>query len=516
MSLIAEKAGGWKPYVLVAVLCALCCLTFSPLVSGIGYDREVFRYEGMLLSRGGVPYRNAFDHKPPLIYFAAFPGHLLHIGAWGYWVMMTGMATLAACLIYRAAATRLNPAAAWFLAGAWSFLISFEYLAADMGNTRLCAASMAVCCASLFFFAKGRRLYVGQGLFAAMVFWFQQNEVLPVLPVLLFSLMAPHAGRFALGVPAKTFFLRSVLMLAGALCVTLPIFLFFGWHGATADFIDQAFVFNFTEYRSPLPFSGKLQRTVSSFFTGQYSNRLGWLFLLSWLSVLVLTMVRKGPSRIAGVFLLLTGTLQLAAACISGFSALPYFLSFASCTLLLLAYLAAALRQPFLPAAGRTAIVGVLAATAGMLVLNKAYHVRSVLRSEEPQGFHLDPTLLNELRQVQGQDYQLYAFRSAQSLAYNTALDIKAPTRWIYTHFYGDLPGWDPNGDHIDEIMAALDRHRCRYLIDYSQNIPLPAHLQQRWAAYVRVHYLPVMPVKMLRYNGTLYKRNSPAGAELR
>lgn len=516
MNRITDTTGGWKPYILVILLCGLCCLTFSPLVCGIGYDREVYRYIGMLVSRGGVPYRDVFDHKPPLIYFVSCLGHLLRIGPWGYWVVMTMMAGTAACFVYRAASAYLKIKYAWLLTAAWSMLISFEYLAGDMGNTRLCSTSMTVCCAALFFFARGSVLYLGQGIFAALVFWFQPNEILPVLPILLWSMVAQRPGMLKTGVPVSLFFGRAFLMLAGALLITAPILIYAEQNEVLDAFIYQAFFFNFTEYTSPLSFSGKLRRTVVFFLTDRYCRWMGWLFLLNWLAVLALTVRYRGPARVAGVFVLLTGLMEGASVVFSGFSALPYFLCFASSLLLLLAYLASMTALHPLTAVSRKAITGVLGITGMVLVLNKAYHVQSVLRSDQPQGFRLDPALLQELRQVQGRDYQLYAFRSAQSLAYNTALDIKAPTRWIYTHFYGDLKNWDTDGDYIREIMTALDEHQCRYLIDYSQHIPLPyPHLQALWDDYVRAHYVPVMPVQMLRYRGMLYKRNSPAEAEL-
>ncbi|HET6343373.1 MAG TPA: hypothetical protein VFH51_00520, partial [Myxococcota bacterium] len=41
-------------------------LSTSPWVQPPGGDRELYRYVGMLLAKGGVPYRDVFDIKPPL------------------------------------------------------------------------------------------------------------------------------------------------------------------------------------------------------------------------------------------------------------------------------------------------------------------------------------------------------------------------------------------------------------------------------------------------------------------
>lgn len=40
-------------------------------------DSSAFRYMGMLMAKGGVPYRDAFDNKGPLMYFIEFVGYIL-------------------------------------------------------------------------------------------------------------------------------------------------------------------------------------------------------------------------------------------------------------------------------------------------------------------------------------------------------------------------------------------------------------------------------------------------------
>ncbi len=55
----------------------LLSLLYCPPVDIPLDDKEVFRYGGWVLSKGGVPYRDFFDHKPPLIYFLNFAGLLL-------------------------------------------------------------------------------------------------------------------------------------------------------------------------------------------------------------------------------------------------------------------------------------------------------------------------------------------------------------------------------------------------------------------------------------------------------
>ena len=46
----------------------LLSIFYIPYYNPLHGDKEVFRYVGQLMLRGGVPYRDVFDHKPPLIF----------------------------------------------------------------------------------------------------------------------------------------------------------------------------------------------------------------------------------------------------------------------------------------------------------------------------------------------------------------------------------------------------------------------------------------------------------------
>ena len=74
--------------------CFLLSMLYCPLFKVLFTDTEVFRYMGLALSKGSVPYRDFFDHKPPLIYFFNYAGILLG-GLWGFWVISTALALLA-------------------------------------------------------------------------------------------------------------------------------------------------------------------------------------------------------------------------------------------------------------------------------------------------------------------------------------------------------------------------------------------------------------------------------------
>jgi len=77
-----------RTYITLLLLLAasvLLTLLYCPPFDIPRDDKEVFRYAGWVLFRGGVPYRDIFDHRPPLIFFLNVAG--LCLGNWGLWLI---------------------------------------------------------------------------------------------------------------------------------------------------------------------------------------------------------------------------------------------------------------------------------------------------------------------------------------------------------------------------------------------------------------------------------------------
>ena len=73
-------------------------LPSSPLFQPFGYDREIFRYVGLMIRKGYVPYRDFFDHKPPGIYFMAAIADVF--GYWGFWILSLVSAYITSFVIF--------------------------------------------------------------------------------------------------------------------------------------------------------------------------------------------------------------------------------------------------------------------------------------------------------------------------------------------------------------------------------------------------------------------------------
>ena len=81
------------PFIIVATVSVILSCVYCPLFDLYFDDKEIFKYTGFLIYKGEVPYRDFFDHKPPLIFFLNYLGTLW--GSWGFWLTDTLLVLLA-------------------------------------------------------------------------------------------------------------------------------------------------------------------------------------------------------------------------------------------------------------------------------------------------------------------------------------------------------------------------------------------------------------------------------------
>lgn len=69
---------------------SILIVTITSLILSFGHcpwfeiffdDKDIFKYAGLAIAKGNVPYLDFFDHKPPPIYFLNYAGWLM--GPWG-------------------------------------------------------------------------------------------------------------------------------------------------------------------------------------------------------------------------------------------------------------------------------------------------------------------------------------------------------------------------------------------------------------------------------------------------
>jgi hypothetical protein len=227
-----------------AFLAAATLLPHSPLVLRFPFrDSGVFLYTGWRMSEGQVPYRDVWDHKPPLIYFLNAAGLTLGNGSvWGVWAIEWVSLSAACLMAFRLLKKTFDP---WAAGVSLLLMLGVFFLLVLGGNyTTEYALPLQFAC---LYAASGMREDRTEfwrmallGILGACLFLLKQNLIgIPavIAAFRMFSLSKgrrlPHAQREAGG------------MAAGIGLAILPLFAYFAANGALGDFWDAAFRFNF-------------------------------------------------------------------------------------------------------------------------------------------------------------------------------------------------------------------------------------------------------------------------------
>ncbi|HEV3326083.1 MAG TPA: hypothetical protein VG052_10775, partial [Puia sp.] len=223
------------PLFFLLTACGLLTLLYCPPVDIPLDDKEVFRYAGRVILKGGIPYRDFFDHKPPLIFFLNSLGLLL--GNWGLWLIDLFLALLATGLFFRCCRKYRLPYP-WLLPLLFNLMLRDFLICDGIGMTREYTTLLQL----LFFCAligKYRQRHFVAGLLSAAVFFMQQDQVLFLVPFLIYILLSD----------GSTSLLYRLLRLgAGFLTILLPLLTYFWVHHSLGYFWEDAFQFNFSWY----------------------------------------------------------------------------------------------------------------------------------------------------------------------------------------------------------------------------------------------------------------------------
>ena len=116
------------PFIIIFILTFVILLQ-SPInvfsQNGIsGTDSSVFRTVAECIEKGGMPYRDSFDHKGPLMYLLNFFGIALG-GYKGIWILEFLFLFVTFFYIYKIANFRLNKAWSLGIVGITGSLLTF-------------------------------------------------------------------------------------------------------------------------------------------------------------------------------------------------------------------------------------------------------------------------------------------------------------------------------------------------------------------------------------------------------
>jgi hypothetical protein len=244
-----------------------------------GRDAGFFMYAGQGILLGEVPYRDFWDHKPPLVYVVYALGLLLAGGGWwGVWTLATVSLTGAGWLSW----SLLRPLHGRAVAGAVTviWMLGLGYLVGGSLGTELLTLILQLGALVLLprWLAEPerRRWPFVLGVLAGLAFLMRQNHV--------GTAVAVFAGGALLGAGWRgpIHLLRSALLAAaGAVAAVAPVALYFAVTGSLTAMWDAAFYYNML-YTGP-GISAQLDAVAFGI------ERVPWSYgaLLVWLVIVV-------------------------------------------------------------------------------------------------------------------------------------------------------------------------------------------------------------------------------------
>ncbi|HEX5808707.1 MAG TPA: glycosyltransferase family 39 protein [Anaerolineales bacterium] len=288
-------------------------------------DSGVFLYMGWRLLNGDIPYRDVWDHKPPLIYFVDALGlSLAPDSLWGIWILQFIFIFLTLLLVYRLLDREFGIYAA--LASA-VVLTSGLLTILEKGNvTEGYALVFQALCFWLFMEAWKKDFPVRDsfwiGLAGGLAFNFKQTTIGVWITYGLF-LVAVRLLQRRLPV-------RDLLsLLAGWSIPSLVFVIYFASQNALLHFWEQAYLYNFV-------YIGKhegIRRLIPVFIKGFAYLRNGWvlyLAILGWLAGLAYVWLRRKTIRDVHPLILIALVnlpIEVLLVTVSGRSILHYYLT---------------------------------------------------------------------------------------------------------------------------------------------------------------------------------------------
>lgn len=401
-------------------LCLLVLLNFAlrfPMLHvALERDEGGYAYSAWAWAKGALPYRDAFDNKPPLlllIYRAAQAffganGEAAHLA-------MVAAAAAAALLVYAVARRELDLIPAWCAAAAFSLMAAEP--GAGVGNAANSEVFMVVPLAAAAWFLPLSSLLCGVCLGAAAMC--KQTAVF-------------EAAAFAALILLRRRSPREVLRLAaGAAVVPAAFGLYFWTRGGGREFLDCVFLYNLS-YGSQVAREGRLLQGLTE---------LGWTLkelarpeAVLW--ALALAGAGYAAKRRQGAWVLLW--LAASAAGVSaGLRFLPhYFVQAAPAAGLLAGFGAQALIRAF---PGREAAAACALAAAVLLPYGAANAFALVPTSPEEvsrrlyegNAFVEAKELAAYLREHSGPEDRVYVFGSEPQILFYA----ERPSATRYIHF---------------------------------------------------------------------------------
>jgi hypothetical protein len=458
---------------------------YLPAYNVISGDKEIYRYIGRVILKGGVPYRDVFDHKPPLIYFLNAAEILLG-GDWAQWTIDAILALLATGCFYGVCRRHRLPFP-WLLPLLFNLMLRDHLLCLGMGMTREYTAMLLLIFFSVTMTKSRFRFYI-LGLLGGLTFFTQQDQVLALLPFSLYAFL-PREDNAPLG-------RRLGASAAGFATVTLPVLLYFAVNHSLDSFWQDAFLFNLGPYTHTLKESNwdhwrKIKATLDQ---GNYE-----MAAMVSMTIGVGALFFRHANKRLLVLSLLAVFLSISTEFMGGRDLRPmiydmgfthYFLPLSASLPILLFVVFAFTEEPVLRDAKVQALFGVLLCAS--LAYTDIQHGLN-LRLRETRNFTASSPVVKHLLQRRPGDYQYFAFFNDDATYVYNQLGTIGPGRFVYQHMYILYDNWDADHRLLKEIEQSLLQHQTHYVLDYGfAKYFRDQSAFAEWHSFLLQYYVPV------------------------
>ena len=293
-----QEKVSYKEYFMFFILIlvyGIFAIRYSPIFERLGSDKEVFQYIGMLIKNNQFPYSDAFDHKPPVIYLVNYLGVILTPNStWGIFVILNSLGFFSALLIYKLAVNQFkNVVLALLLYASFFFINNSNYILEEGNLTRQLAAFLTVGILFIVFTGKKTNLKNALiGFLIGVIFFTQQNEILGGLVLSGYYLLFEKKFKFH---TLKTIIKNSAFFALGLLIPFVGILLIINHWNNYNDFINQVFLFNFSNYIEDKSFLTKIGTVIYEFAKIVYVNKV--LLVISFFIIINLFLNRRNEKK---------------------------------------------------------------------------------------------------------------------------------------------------------------------------------------------------------------------------
>ncbi len=262
------------PFLALAIFVLLVIQRANPYSTLPTRDSGCYLYIGRLILRGGVPYIDAWDSKPPGIFYINALGLLIGKGTrWGVWLLEFLFLYSAALIGYRLLRKIWRPGAAIFGMIFWVWGLDNVFWKGDLVEEFPLLFSMA----ALAFFWFGNRNPKNRlfdfliGAMTVLSFTFRANNIgMGMAIALAWIIIGIVQHQFPLTVK------RLGMMLAGSGLALLCVGIFLWNKGILIATWDAAILYNFS-------YMGNHASILSSIIPGfQYLGLVAWIGLLGY------------------------------------------------------------------------------------------------------------------------------------------------------------------------------------------------------------------------------------------